>query len=356
MRKSSIFPAWGHILRGYRPFLSIEVTKECPLSCPGCYAYEPGHLNNGRSIRSLTEWQGDDLVKKTLALVQRFRPLHVSLVGGEPLVRYRELTDLIRRLNTMGIEVQVVTSAVRPIPEEWKKFPNLHLVVSIDGLKPEHDARRAPATYDRILRHIGDHQVIVHCTIIQQFLSQPDYLEKFVHTWSLQKSVRKIWFSLFTPQKGDYPSERLKIRERRIAIDRIAAIQSSYPKLCASGIILDGYRYPPFSPSECIFAQITNCVSADLSTPVIPCQIGGRPECSECGCIAEAGLASIGKFKLAGLLKVSDIFAVSRRLGEQWRGRNLLAFPGPSVWDRDDLQPDFLAAVCEIKRSKPGRS
>jgi sulfatase maturation enzyme AslB (radical SAM superfamily) len=60
----------------------------------------------------------------------------------------------------------VVTSAVRPIPAEWKQFPNLHIVVSIDGLQPEHDARRAPATYDRILKHIDGHQITVYSTVV----------------------------------------------------------------------------------------------------------------------------------------------------------------------------------------------
>jgi hypothetical protein len=32
----------------------------------------------------------------------------------------------------------------------------LQVCVSIDGLQPEHDARRAPATYDRILKHITE--------------------------------------------------------------------------------------------------------------------------------------------------------------------------------------------------------
>ena len=82
--------------------------------------------------------------------------------------------------------------------------------------------------------------------------------------------------------------------------------------------MLDGYRRPPDSPSECIFAQTTSCVSVDLSTPVTPCQIGGQPECSECGCIAVAGLASIGNIKVAGLLKVSDVFALSKQLGERF--------------------------------------
>ena len=37
-----IVQAWGRILAGYRPNISIEITRECPLRCPGCYAYEDG--------------------------------------------------------------------------------------------------------------------------------------------------------------------------------------------------------------------------------------------------------------------------------------------------------------------------
>ena len=36
--------AWRKILKGEQPSLSIEITRECPLRCPGCYAYEPQHL------------------------------------------------------------------------------------------------------------------------------------------------------------------------------------------------------------------------------------------------------------------------------------------------------------------------
>ena len=220
----------------------------------------------------------------------------------------------------MGIEVQVVASAVRPIPAEWRGFPNLHLVVSVDGLQPEHDARRTPATYDRILRHIEGHEITVHCTVVRQFLAREDYLREFARAWSVQTGVRKIWFSLFTPQIGDRPAERLTAGDRAAAIDRIAALRSLYPKVYAPEVVLDGYRRPPHLPSECIFAQTTSCVSVDLTTPVVPCQIGGRPECRECGCIAAAGLASIGKYRLAGLVKVSDVFAMSRKVGERFMG------------------------------------
>jgi MoaA/NifB/PqqE/SkfB family radical SAM enzyme len=317
-----MLPAWGRILRGYRPFLSIEVTKECPLRCPGCYAYEPEHLNTGFTIRQLADRKGDDLVEGVLELVDRLRPLHVSLVGGEPLVRYRELGNLIPKLGDRGIEVQVVTSAVRPIPPEWAGFQNLHLSVSIDGLPRDHDIRRAPATYDRILQNVAGHRYIVHCTITRQLLVEPGYLAEFSRFWSGQAGVSRIWFSLFTPQMGAESAERLTPADREIAVERLIAIEKRFPKVYASPRVLAGYRRPPASPDQCIFAQITTTISADLTTRITPCQFGGTPECSECGCIASAGFAALGNYKLAGIVNVRDIFSASKRLGERIGRRN----------------------------------
>src|SRR5512137_1698233 len=129
------------------PSLSIEITRECPLKCPGCYAFGDDHLGGSLLLKQVRDYRGQDLVDGVLSLVDEYRPLHVSLVGGEPLVRYRELSMLLPLLAARGIGTQVVTSAVRAIPEEWRLVPKLSIVVSIDGLQPEHDARRTPATY-----------------------------------------------------------------------------------------------------------------------------------------------------------------------------------------------------------------
>jgi organic radical activating enzyme len=319
MRKVDILTAWGRVLRGHRPFLSIEITKECPLRCPGCYAYGPEHLGNDVSLRQLTDLRGQDLVNGILALIRRFRPLHLSIVGGEPLVRYRELEVVLPRLAQMGIEVQLVTSAVRPIPAGWADLPNLHLVISVDGLQPEHDRRRSPATYARILQHILGHQVIVHCTVTRQLLSRPDYLSDFADFWSKRPEVRKIWFSLFTPQAAEDPAERLTLQNRSDVVKEIAFLQASFPKVHMPKMVLDGYLHPPTTPQDCLFAQMTTCISADLTTRITPCQFGGRPVCSECGCMASAGFTSIGKYKLAGLVPISDIFFLSKNFGQRFR-------------------------------------
>src|SRR5882672_5097676 len=113
MKKAELFKAWGRILCGYHPAISIEITRECPLRCPGCYAYEPEHLGEVGPLKSLADYKGQELVDGVLGLVQRYRPLHVSIVGGEPLVRFRELDILLPRLSKMGLNVQLVTSAVR---------------------------------------------------------------------------------------------------------------------------------------------------------------------------------------------------------------------------------------------------
>lgn len=320
MKHSDIIPAWASILRGRRPLLSLEITRECPLRCPGCYAYEPDHLGSAGPLRQLSDLRGEDLIAGVLELVDRLRPIHLSIVGGEPLVRYQELNVLLPKLNERGIEVQLVTSAVRPIPLAWRDLPNLHLVVSIDGLRPEHDRRRSPATYDRILKNIAGHQIIVHCTVTRQQVQRPNYFEDFSRFWSQREEVRKIWFSLFTPQQGQETEERLTPKDRIHIVNELRSLRASFPKIYMPGMVLEGYLHPPASPQECIFAQTTNCVSADLTTRIEPCQFGGQPVCSECGCIASAGLACIGKYKLAGLIRVSQIFSVSRRIGEHFKG------------------------------------
>jgi MoaA/NifB/PqqE/SkfB family radical SAM enzyme len=320
MKLKKIVPAWAGILRGHRPFLSLEITRECPLRCPGCYAYEPNHLGAGSSpLRQLSDFNGEALIAGVLGLVRRLRPLHLSIVGGEPLVRYRELGVLLPKLAKLGVEVQLVTSAVRPIPAEWNTLPNLHLVVSVDGLAAEHDIRRSPATYSRVLQNIAGQQIVVHCTITRALLCRPTYLREFASFWSNRCEVRKIWFSLYTPQEGDDSAERLRPQDRLAALEELSQLRYSYPKVHLPNVVLNGYYHPPSSPEECIFAQTTNCISADLATRITPCQFGGRPVCSECGCIASAALASIGKYKLGGLVPVSKVFAVSKRVGERFR-------------------------------------
>jgi sulfatase maturation enzyme AslB (radical SAM superfamily) len=327
MKKTDVIKAWGRILTGYYPMLSIEITKECPLRCPGCYAYEAEHLHQLGPLRSLSDYKGDRLVEGVLALARRYRPIHISIVGGEPLVRFRELNHILPELSRMGIEVQLVTSAVRQIPPEWASIHELHLVVSVDGLQPDHDLRRQPATYERILQNITGHTITVHCTVTRQMTRQADYFDKFLTFWSARPEVRTIWFSIFTPQVGAEEEEILPPSERAEVLDKLAGLRGRYPKLVLPNSVLEGYRKPPQSPDECIFARTTISVTADLKGRITPCQFGGTPDCTQCGCIASAGMNAVGDVRLLGLVQLKSIYNASFRIGET-AGKML----GNGVW------------------------
>lgn len=319
MNSNDVFRAWGKILHGDYPSLSIEITRECPLRCPGCYAYEPEHLHQLGPLRTLADFKGQQLVDEVLALMDQYRPLHLSIVGGEPLVRFRELDILLPQLSERGIAVQLVTSAVREIPKNWANIKNLFLVVSIDGLQPEHDARRKPATYERILQNIIGHSVTVHCTITSQIAVRQNYLEEFVSFWSEKQEIKKIWFSLFTPQVGAEVEEILSPSQRSAVLKDLARLRARFPKLDLPDSVIKGYLSPPASPEECIFSRTTLNLTADLKNKISPCQFGGNPDCSQCGCLASAGLKAVGDYRLMNLIPLRHIFNLSDKVGRTAR-------------------------------------
>lgn len=270
-------------------------------------------------LRQLSDFKGDELVAKVLAVIDEHKPLHVSLVGGDPLVRYRELELLLPQIEHRGVHTQVVTSAFRVIPAEWAKFKKLNVVVSIDGLQPEHDERRKPATYERILKNIAGAKVTIHCTITSQIADRPGYLDEFLSFWSPRPEIAKIWFSIFTPQRGATDPEILSPSQRASVIADLFRLRRIYPKLDMQEAVLREIASPPKNPDECIFARTTETISADLTTQITPCQFGGDPDCEQCGCIASMGLAAVGHYPVLGPLTAGQIFMASDRFGKSWR-------------------------------------
>ena len=327
MNISQVLQAWSRILAGKAPSLSIEITKECPLRCPGCYAFDSSHLGPGMQLKQLSDFRGDELVRRVLAVVDERKPMHLSLVGGDPLVRYRELDALIPQLANRDVYTQIVTSAFRTIPAEWSRYPRLHVAISIDGLPAEHDVRRKPATYERILKNIVGARVYIHCTITSQLASREGYIEEFLRFWSARPEVIKIWFSLFTPQRGAADPEILTFEQRDAVLADLMRLRHLYPLLQMDEPTIREFASPPKSPDDCIFARTTTTLSADLTSKITPCQFGGDPDCSRCGCMASMGLAAIGHHRL-GPLTVGQIFKASDRIGQTWSGLRTRLQPG----------------------------
>jgi MoaA/NifB/PqqE/SkfB family radical SAM enzyme len=310
-----ILAGWGSILRGNAPFLSIEITRECPLSCPGCYAYGPEHLGGGATLRELSDFRGQELVRGILELVDKHKPLHVSLVGGEPMMRHRELSEVLPALSERGIFTLVVTSGVIPIPVEWMKISRLRVAVSVDGLPEDHDIRRKPATYVRILKNIEGREVNIHWVITRPMLQRREYLEEYVSFWNGRPEVARIWVSVYTPQIGENSPETLTVSDRQLLAQELPALARRYPKFLINEGVAQAIVTPPSGPESCIFSKMSANYSADLRSRVEPCVFGGSPDCSQCGCAISSGLHWIQGIKIAGPLKINHLVVGSIRVG-----------------------------------------
>ncbi len=351
-RKPSItsremFAAWGRILSGRIPLLSIEITRECPLSCPGCYAYGESHLGGEVTLRELSDKRGDALVEGVLELVRKHRPLHVSLVGGEPLVRHRELSRILPALSEMGVFTLVVTSAVIPIPADWMRIRRLRVAISVDGLPEHHDIRRKPATYERILKNIAGREVHVHWTITRPMLARPGYLEEYISFWSARPEVNRIWVSTYTPQVGEQSAEMLSRADRETVAHALSRLAMRYPKLLFHKGLGRALVHPPAKPKDCVFAKMSANYSADLETRVEPCVFGGSPDCSQCGCAISSGLHWIRTVEVAGPMRVGHFIGASIGVG-RIVNRIRSGAGGPSRWDSGAKPPSRCPGLVQI--------
>jgi MoaA/NifB/PqqE/SkfB family radical SAM enzyme len=342
---TDLLASWKSILTGSTPMMSIEITKECPLSCPGCYAYGNNHLGGSATLRTLSDYRGDELVDRIMGVVRRHRPLHLSLVGGEPLVRHRELSRLLPLLSAAGVNTMVVTSAVIPIPSEWMNIPRIRVAVSVDGLREDHDIRRKPATYERILRNIAGCNVSIHLTITAQMMRRPGYLEEYLAFWNARPETVRIWTSFYTPQQNESSPEMLTSLERHTAAETLKALQPRYPKLLMTDGVARAMQSPPASPKDCLFARLSTNYSSDLKTLVEPCIFGGAPDCSQCGCAISSGLHWLKGIKVARVVKMETLVNGSVKVGSI-----VGKFRRHQAHTRWTAQPERKSALVQIGR------
>ena len=335
--------------------LSIEITRECPLSCPGCYAYGDSHLGGGTTLRELSDLRGEALVDGVLALVRRHKPMHVSLVGGEPMVRHRELGRILPALSDMGIFTMVVTSGVIAIPQEWMKLPRLRVAVSVDGLPEHHDERRKPATYERILKNVAGRSVNVHWVITRPMLSRASYLEEYLAFWNARSEVDHIWVSLYSPQIGEESAERLTPNDRERVAQELPQLSRVYPKLLLPEGMGRAFVSPPRNPDDCLFSKTSLNYSADLRTRVEPCVFGGTPDCNQCGCSISSALHWIRDVKVAGPLRVGHLVQASLSVGSVLRKiRGDVESPGR--WDKGAQFVGEKSALVQIRSRESGET
>ena len=130
--------------------LYLHVTFDCPLRCPHCYA-EGGE----RKTEELSPERFAGIVRE--AADRRFRAVVVT--GGEPLKYggFDALCSALKGTDRKGTKLILRTSFGFPVPDErMERICGLfdEIVVSVDGDRRSHDARRGEGRYDRTVGNL----------------------------------------------------------------------------------------------------------------------------------------------------------------------------------------------------------
>jgi len=111
-------------------FVFLAITRKCPMRCEHCFEWD--NLNQKEVFTK-------DLLFKTIDLFQKEGVLQIHFSGGEPMVRFKDLVQLINYASKKS-ECWVITSGFNFTKENaqlLKQAGCMGVVVSIDHYLPE---------------------------------------------------------------------------------------------------------------------------------------------------------------------------------------------------------------------------
>lgn len=142
----------GHIW-GVHDICEIELTLKCNLECSHCYIFSDStyNLEDAIDIKDISNLIHDLSNIKT-------NESRIVLTGGEPFLR-KDLLKIIELIYDNGFTVLINTNSL-PIKksqiERLKKYNNLQICISLDGLKENHEFIRGKGTYEKTIQKIKE--------------------------------------------------------------------------------------------------------------------------------------------------------------------------------------------------------
>lgn len=271
MKKYKKPPPWRGILYYLRclirrrpNWLNIEVTKRCNARCNFC---------------SYWEEKGPPELADYTDIVKQFRPVVLSLSGGEPLIR-RNLHEIIAKLRPYAHYVAVVTNGTLLNEERAKELFDAglnQLSVSLDFMDDTHDRMRGvPGLFDKITRVVPDlaakgYNVAFNTVIMETNIDHVIPLAEASAKWGVG-----IAFSTYSHLKNDNHDHRMDEEMYHRLVDVIARLKELKRR---NGNIKNSDYYLDKIPEFVVSGGIPNCKAGKRWVQVTP--DGYLQPCSE---------------------------------------------------------------------------
>ncbi len=250
------------------PFsINLEVTKQCNAKCSFCDYWKT---------------EKEERLDDYLPLVQKLSPLHVSITGGEPLLR-KDISRIIRRL-TEGdfIYLSLITNG-RLLTEEkaldiWNA--GLHQIgISLDFLDDRHDTyrgikglyRHLNNLIPRLAKNTGIDNISLQTIIMDENLDQIVPIAEMAAQWGIKVSYTSYCHQKNLNESGVIKSEKSK-RLREI-IDQLLQAKKRLGNIISSDFYLN--KVPEYFSN----GGISGCLAGIKWIQITP--DGSMKQCSE---------------------------------------------------------------------------
>jgi len=245
-------------------FIFLAITRKCPMRCEHCFEWD--NLNQKESFTK------EDLIE-TVKLYQQQEVLQIHFSGGEPMVRIKDLLDVIAYASKKS-ECWVLTSGFNMTPDNAKLLKRAGckgIVVSIDNhIASVHNAFRGHRqSFDMAVQAVDAAKkaglvTAVSVCATKIFLSQGSLLPYL----DFAKQLGVQFVQLLEPRNiGHYSGQDVLLEEHHIAIvERVfkmvnyEAAYRDYPTLMYHGF--HQRRVGCFSGSRSVYIDSAGDVHA----------------------------------------------------------------------------------------------
>ena len=137
-------------------------------------------LGGGVTLRDLHDRKGQELIDGVLEVVDRLRPLHLSLLSeATRLSGIASSKLMIPAIASIGEFTSRLSPARSgPLRRVGRHSLTMNVVVSIDGLQPEHDVATRTGDLRSNPENIAGQKITIHCTITGQMMKHPRLFEE----------------------------------------------------------------------------------------------------------------------------------------------------------------------------------
>ena len=237
------------------PLINLEITKSCNARCSFCNYWQLG--------------QGPELEDYS-PIIRKFRPVLVSVSGGEPLLR-RDYPRVLAGIRPYCHYLSIITNGKLLNEDSARSLTEAganQICVSLDYLGEQHDrARGVPGLYEHISRTVPTlaqkgYRITLNAVIMESNLDQILAIAHQAKEWGVS-----ISFSAYCSLKRDDRNEM--VRKRRHS--QLVGIMKEIRRLKrALGVIRNSDYYLDRLPVYFRDGQVPNCKAGSRWLQVTP--------------------------------------------------------------------------------------